>query len=49
MLYECVVCKYVFDRPKYFIETHGLDSEPYEIISVCPRCKESGFEEFNEF
>lgn len=34
----CVDCGCVFQEPKQVVETHGLDSPPYEIFTVCPKC-----------
>lgn len=47
-MFKCNECGYVFDEPKEFYEGHGFDSGPQEKWSVCPRCKESGFEEIEE-
>lgn len=37
-LYVCVECGCVFDKPKCYVERHGLDTPPYEQFSVCPNC-----------
>ena len=34
----CLDCGCVFDEPKHWIETHGLDSPPYEEWDGCPSC-----------
>ena len=34
----CIECGSVFEDPKYYKETHGLDSPPYEHWSGCPYC-----------
>lgn len=36
--FVCVDCGCVFYEPKMIVETHGLDSPPYEIFAVCPKC-----------
>lgn len=28
----------MFQEPKYYIETYGLDTPPYEHFTVCPHC-----------
>lgn len=28
----------MFQEPKHYIETHGLDTPPYEHFTVCPHC-----------
>lgn len=37
-MYECRECRYQFEKPKKFIETHGLDTPPYEEWYGCPVC-----------
>ena len=37
-MYLCLDCENIFDTPKDFIETHGLDSPPYETWTGCPIC-----------
>ena len=37
-MYICLDCLKVFEEPKSYIETHGLDSLPYEIWVECPFC-----------
>lgn len=37
-MFICLDCGCVFDEPKYWIETHGLDSPPYEEWDGCPSC-----------
>ena len=34
----CLDCGCVFDEPKHWIETRGLDSPPYEEWDGCPSC-----------
>lgn len=38
MKYICVECKHRFENPKRFVETHGFDEPPYEILYGCPLC-----------
>jgi formylmethanofuran dehydrogenase subunit E len=38
MKYVCQECGSVFNEPKQYIEKHGLDTPPYEIIEGCPDC-----------
>lgn len=37
-MFICLDCGCVFDEPKHWIETHGLDSPPYEEWDGCPSC-----------
>lgn len=37
-MFICLDCGCVFDEPKHWIETHGLDSPPYEECDGCPSC-----------
>lgn len=51
--YICFDCGEEFDTPKLYIETHGLDSPPYEKVRGCPVCggaydKFIFFEKLNE-
>lgn len=50
MKYICNVCENEFteDELDFVIETHGLDTPPYERIAVCPHCGSDDYEEFNE-
>ena len=50
MMYRCNRCGNVFadDEFNFVIETHGLDSPPYERIAVCPYCGSDFYEEVNE-
>lgn len=34
----CLECFTIFDEPSIQIETHGLDTPPYEKHAVCPYC-----------
>lgn len=45
----CRDCNRYFDNPKFYEETHGLDSPPYERISICPYCESDNFTEFDIF
>lgn len=38
MEYICFDCDRIFTEPKRYVETHGLDTPPYEIFYVCPYC-----------
>lgn len=37
-MFICLDCGCVFDKSKHWIETHGLDSPPYEEWDGCPSC-----------
>ena len=37
-MYICLDCETVFEEPKYYTESHGLDSAPYETWKGCPKC-----------
>ena len=34
----CLDCRRLFEEPKQCVETHGLDTPPYEVFYVCPYC-----------
>lgn len=34
----CTECGRTFERPQEAVEKHGLDTPPYEKISMCPYC-----------
>lgn len=36
--YVCLDCCCTFNKSKLYVETHGLDTPPYERISGCPNC-----------
>ena len=38
ILFVCIECGNVFEDPKYWRETHSLDTPPYEEWSGCPKC-----------
>lgn len=37
-MYICRDCGTLFEEPRKIIETHGLDTPPYEELYGCPRC-----------
>lgn len=37
-MYACLDCGGIFEYPKQYKESHGLDSPPYETWSGCPLC-----------
>ena len=37
-MFICLDCGEIFEEPYRYIETHGLDSPPYEEWSGCPSC-----------
>ena len=37
-MYLCLDCGRLFEEPKRYVETHGLDSPPYEMSKGCPDC-----------
>lgn len=37
-MYICRACGNVFENPKEYIESHGLDTPPYERWKGCPVC-----------
>lgn len=37
-MFICLDCGCIFNEPKHWIETHGLDSPPYEEWDGCPSC-----------
>lgn len=38
MAFVCLECGCVFDEPRTFKETHGLEHGPYETWHGCPVC-----------
>lgn len=48
MMYRCESCgcEFAEDEFDFVIETHGLDTPPYERIAVCPSCGSDNYEEF---
>lgn len=41
-MFICNECGEVFEEPKVFEETHGLDTPPYEKWYLCPHCGDTG-------
>ena len=37
-MWICLDCRETFEEPKRYVETHNLDTPPYEIFYVCPYC-----------
>lgn len=37
-MYICLDCGCIFENPRKYVETHGLDSPPYEEWNGCPYC-----------
>lgn len=37
-MYICLDCGCIFENPRKYTETHGLDSPPYEEWNGCPYC-----------
>lgn len=48
-MYICESCEGEFEEAETVIETHGLDTPPYEKIAVCPYCGADDFKEINEY
>lgn len=38
MDFICIECLETFEHPREYIETHGLESPPYEVSYGCPYC-----------
>lgn len=38
MQYICLDCDRTFDEPRRYVETHGLNTPPYEVFYICPYC-----------
>lgn len=47
-MYKCNECGYEFEYPEIQIETHGLDTPPYEEIRVCPYCGDNNIDEVED-
>jgi predicted amidophosphoribosyltransferase len=43
-MYTCLDCGFQFENPLNLQEKHGLDTPPFETLSVCPHCKSSNYE-----
>ena len=37
-MWLCLECLAIFESPKRYTETHGLDGGPYESWAGCPHC-----------
>lgn len=37
-MFVCLDCQKLFEEPRHYIETHGLDTPPYEHAHGCPEC-----------
>jgi DNA-directed RNA polymerase subunit RPC12/RpoP len=37
-MYVCLDCGKIFESPKNYVESHGLDGPPYERWQGCPSC-----------
>ena len=37
-MFVCIECGNVFNVPKKYTETHGLDCGPFEVCNACPVC-----------
>ena len=37
-MFICYDCEKTFDEPRVIVETHNLDTPPYETYSACPYC-----------
>jgi hypothetical protein len=37
-MFVCRECKNLFEEPKTYFETHGLETPPYEKFTCCPFC-----------
>lgn len=37
-MWVCKKCGHLFEKPKRWEETHGLDFPPYETMYGCPKC-----------
>ena len=37
-MFVCLDCQKLFEHPTHYVETHGLDSPPYEHFDGCPAC-----------
>lgn len=39
-IFVCLECGNLFEEPRRYVETHGLDAPPYEVWHGCPHCGE---------
>lgn len=37
-MFICLDCGCIFSETRHYVETHGLDSPPYEEYDGCPKC-----------
>jgi hypothetical protein len=37
-MYICLNCGFVFERPGKWLQKHGLQTPPYEMLLCCPIC-----------
>lgn len=37
-MFICLDCDCIFAETRHYVETHGLDSPPYEEYDGCPKC-----------
>jgi hypothetical protein len=37
-MFVCLDCQHLFQDPQHYVETHGLDTPPYEHAYGCPKC-----------
>lgn len=44
-MYFCLSCNESFEQADSYIESHGLDTPPYENILCCPYCKNTDIAE----
>ena len=47
-MYKCESCGGIFDEFDFVIETHGLESPPYERRAVCPYCGSDDCDDYYE-
>ena len=46
MVFVCVECRELFEEPGHYVETHNLDTPPYEEWDGCPSCGGAFIEAF---
>lgn len=37
-MFVCIDCGKIFSNPRNYVESHGLDTPPYESWKGCPSC-----------
>ena len=47
-MFRCLECGEAFEETLEIIETHGLDTPPYEKRFVCPECKSNRYKPFTK-